>query len=85
MHVVRGAGKLLERCAPAWLMEVTGDLEDSYAPANELLKSLGERGYSVYRMKNGKLLRYCQGDKSINYFFLRAWQEAELRSVGMLD
>lgn len=69
LAALRGAAGLLE-AAPALLVEVSGDPDAAGSAAAALFDLLASRGYSPFRMKDGRLFRRRQGDRSVDYFFL---------------
>ena len=68
---LKGAKKFLARSQPAWLIEVSGEPDDTDSAANQVFKILCEKGYSVWWYDGGKLRKQNPGDKSTNYFFLK--------------
>jgi FkbM family methyltransferase len=68
---IKGAAKFLERSQVAWLIEISGEPDDTDSKAYNLFKILQDRGYSAWRYDGGKLRKRRPGDKSTNYFFLK--------------
>lgn len=68
---INGAKKFLAESQPAWLIEVSGDPEDTDSAAQVVFKILYDKGYIAWWLDGGKLRKRCIGDKSTNYFFLK--------------
>jgi FkbM family methyltransferase len=67
---IKGATKFLARSQPAWLIEVSGEPDDTNSAAHSVFKILRDRGYFAWWYDGGKLRKRRPGDKSTNYFFL---------------
>ena len=67
---IKGATKLLARSRPAWLIEVSGEPDNTDSAAHSVFKILCDRGYFAWWYDGGKLRKRRPGDKSTNYFFL---------------
>lgn len=68
---IKGAAKFLAQSHAAWLIEVSGEPDDTNSAAHNLFKTLHDRGYSAWWYDSSKLRKYLPGDKSTNYFFLK--------------
>ena len=68
---IKGAAKFLARSQPAWLIEVSGEPDNTDSAAYSVFKILHDRGYSAWWYDGGKLRKRRPGDKSTNYFFLK--------------
>ena len=68
---IKGAAKFLARSQPAWLIEVSGEPDNTDSAACSVFKILHDRGYSAWWYDGGKLRKRRPGDKSTNYFFLK--------------
>jgi FkbM family methyltransferase len=71
LNVLKGADRLLRRCRPAWLMELSGNPDDATTSAAEVVARMRAEGYEVYRFDGRKLRPRARGDRAVNYFFLR--------------
>jgi FkbM family methyltransferase len=71
LAVLRGAEMLLRRHRPAWLIEVSGDPDAPASDAAEVVELLRAEGYDAYRFDGRKLRPRVNGDRAVNYFFLR--------------
>ena len=67
---IKGATKFLARSRPAWLIEVSGEPDNTASAAHDVFKMLHDQGYSAWWYDSGKLRKRRPGDKSTNYFFL---------------
>ncbi len=68
---IKGAARFLVRSQPAWLIEVSGEPDDTDSAAHNVFKILCDRGYSAWWYDGSKLRKRHSGDKSTNYFFLK--------------
>jgi len=68
---IKGAVKFLTRSQAAWLIEVSGEPEDTDSAAHYVFKILQDQGYFAWWFDGSKLRKHLPGDKSINYFFLK--------------
>jgi hypothetical protein len=68
---IKGATKFLARSQAAWLIEISGEPDDSGSAAHNVFKILHDQGYSAWRLDSTKLRKRRPGDKSTNYFFLK--------------
>lgn len=68
---IKGATNFLARSQPAWLIEVSGEPDDTDSPAHHVFKILQDQGYSAWWYDGSKLRNRRPGDKSTNYFFLK--------------
>lgn len=69
--VMQGAREILEQCAPALFIEVSGDPDDPVGAAAKLFADLSAVGYAPF-LWDGTILRpRKKGDVSVDYFFLQ--------------
>ncbi|MFC1604489.1 FkbM family methyltransferase [Planctomycetota bacterium] len=68
---IKGAVKFLAQSKPAWLIEVSGEPDDTDSVAHSVFKILCNQGYFVWWYDGSKLRKRHPGDKSTNYFFLK--------------
>jgi FkbM family methyltransferase len=68
---IKGATKFLARSQAAWLIEISGEPDDSGSAAHNVFKILHDQGYSTWLLDSTKLRKRRPGDKSTNYFFLK--------------
>ena len=68
---IKGAAKFLERSQAAWLIEVSGEPDDTDSAAHFVFKILKNQDYSAWWYDGDKLRKRRPGDKSTNYFFLK--------------
>ena len=71
LECIKGAAKFLVKSQAAWLIEVSGEPDDTDSKAHNLFKILQGRDYSAWWYDGGKLRKRRPGDKSTNYFFLK--------------
>jgi len=70
LQCIRGAGKLIERSRPAWLVEIMGDPDNPGSDAAKTFAELCRHGYEAWWF-DGRTLRMRQkGERNDNYFFL---------------
>jgi len=70
LQCIRGAGKLIERFHPAWLVEIMGDPDGHDSDAAKTFDELGRRGYEAWWFDGQVLRKRQKGDRNDNYFFL---------------
>jgi len=68
---IKGAAKFLAQSKTAWLIEVSGEPDDTDSAAHHVFKILCDQGYSAWWYDGSKLKKRRPGDKSTNYFFLK--------------
>jgi len=68
---IKGAAKFLARSQAAWLIEVSGEPDNTDSAAHSVFKILHNHGYSAWWYDGSKLIKRRPGDKSTNYFFLK--------------
>ena len=71
LECIKGAAKFLAQSKPAWLIEVSGEPDDTNSAAHHVFKILCNQGYSAWWYDGSKLRKHRPGDKSTNYFFLK--------------
>jgi FkbM family methyltransferase len=82
LNCIRGAVNTIKHSAPAWLIEISGDMEDQRSGSHEVYRILHNNGYEAYWFDGTKLKRRVPGTKSVNYFFLTDPQVERLRQKG---
>ena len=68
---IKGAARFLARSQAAWLIEVSGEPDDTDSAAHHVFHILHDHGYSAWWYDGSKLRKRRPGDKSTNYFFLK--------------
>jgi FkbM family methyltransferase len=68
---IKGAAKFLTRSQAAWLIEVSGEPDDTDSTAHNVFKILHNQGYSAWWFDGDKLRKRHSGDRSTDYFFLK--------------
>lgn len=68
---IRGALEVIEKFAPAWLIELSGDPDSPDFSAHKVFALLCEKGYEGYWFDGKRLQKRQPADKSVNYFFLQ--------------
>ena len=71
LYVLRGAEQILRVHRPAWLVEVSGNPDDSNSSAFELLRLMKSAGYQAYLLEEGENGPQAAVKCSGNCFFLR--------------
>jgi FkbM family methyltransferase len=84
LNCVRGAAKTIERCKPAWLIEISGDMGDKRSRSYQTYRILSDGGYHAYWFDGTKLKPWRPDTRSVNYFFLTPTQLESLRQRGGL-
>jgi FkbM family methyltransferase len=70
LNCIRGAVQTIERCHPAWLIEMSGNMDDENSSASQTVRILREHGYQAYWLDGKELKLRKPGVYSVNYFFL---------------
>lgn len=83
LSVLRGAGGVLREHRPAWLVEVSGDPDDTAGPAAEVVSRMQETGYLPYLIRDGAVRPREPGDRAANYFFLRPEHIKKVTGMGL--
>jgi FkbM family methyltransferase len=73
-----GASRLLDRCRPAWLIEVSGNPDSRASNASEVFRLLGSHGYRAYWFDGREVRPRQRGERSVNYFFLQPHHVARI-------
>jgi FkbM family methyltransferase len=68
---IKGAAKFLTQSQAAWLIEISGEPDETDSAAHNVFKTFHNQGYSAWWYNGSKLKRRKPGDKSPNYFFLK--------------
>lgn len=71
LQCVKGAVEFLKRSKPAWMIEVSEDLDDAESSAFQLKALMESYNYKTYLYENEVLRSKKEGDRSVNYFFLQ--------------
>lgn len=77
-----GAQRLLSSHFPAWLVEISGDPDQSVSIARNTFGLFEEHAYTPWWFDGVRLKQRRQGDKSTNYFFLRPQHVSRLRTIA---
>ncbi len=83
-EALEGATRTIERDRPALCIEVSGNPDAPGSPSHQIVSSLACWGYEPYWLKDGRLIRRCAGDHSVNYFFLTEKHSDRLIARGLL-
>lgn len=70
LSCIRGAKEFLRINKPAWLMEVSGNPDESRSDANELFSLMEKYGYKIFVANGEVLTERRKGELRINYFFI---------------
>lgn len=82
---IEGASRTLQDSKPAWLIEISGNPDESGSSAWQCIDRLTSAGYGCYWLKpDGRLHARRRGDTSVNYFFLAEPHLKRCREVGLL-
>jgi len=68
---IKGAAKFLAQSQAAWLIEVSGEPDDTDSAAHHVFEILHDYDYSAWWYDGSKLRKRHPGDKSTNYLFLK--------------
>jgi FkbM family methyltransferase len=77
-----GAEMVLGSHSPAWLVEVSGDPDESGTKAKEVFRIFRDLSYVSWWFDGHSLVKRRPGDRSTNYFFLKEGQIAKLRDTA---
>lgn len=77
-----GAEVVLSSHSPAWLVEVSGDPDESGTKAKEVFRIFQDLSYVSWWFDGNRLVKRRPGDRSTNYFFLKERQIARLRDTA---
>ena len=69
LHCLRGATHIMAS-KPAWLIEISGDMDDEASGSYRTASILRSHGYEVFWYDRESLRIRRPGTKSVNYFFL---------------
>jgi len=83
LNCIRGATRTIKRSKPAWLIEISGDMDNERSTSYETFRILSDNGYKAYWFDGARLRGWHPGAKSVNYFFLTAPQLESLRRKGL--
>lgn len=83
LNCIRGATKTIERSRPAWLIEISGDMNEERSSSRQTFRILSNSGYTAYWFDGTNLKPQRPGTKSVNYFFLTAPHLENLRRQGL--
>ncbi|HEX3151469.1 MAG TPA: FkbM family methyltransferase [Gemmataceae bacterium] len=71
LNVLRGAETILHRHRPAWLLEISGNPDDTSSSAAEVVDLMRSEGYEIYHFDGHRVEPRERGMRAVNYFFLR--------------
>jgi FkbM family methyltransferase len=77
-----GAKVVLNSHGPAWLVEVSGDPDESGTRAMHVFRIFQDLSYVSWWFDGHKLHQRRPGDRSTNYFFLKESHTARLRNTA---
>ena len=77
-----GAEMVLNSHCPAWLVEVSGDPDESGTKAMHVFRIFQGLSYVSWWFDGHRLVKRRPGDRSTNYFFLREAHVAKLRDTA---
>jgi FkbM family methyltransferase len=83
LPVILGATAITDQSHPAWMIEISGDIDDTQSDANKLVTHLLGRGYKVYWFDGARLVTRTAGHRGVNYFFLMPGHVAMLAEKGV--
>jgi FkbM family methyltransferase len=82
LNCIRGAKNTIDRCKPAWLIEISGNMDDERSSSYQTHRILKKGGYSAYWFDGVTLKPRRTHTHSVNYFFLTESQLEGLRRKG---
>jgi FkbM family methyltransferase len=83
LSVLEGAEKVLKAGLAAWLIEVSGNPDDTKSRASEVLNLMQSYGFQVFWFDGNSLNERKTNDKSVNYFFLKERHIKHLTDKGI--
>lgn len=81
--VICGARKIIETTRPAWLIEISGNPDNSSTDAQKVFAYLEGNGYSAFWFDGEILRKRISGTTSVNYFFLTQKHVQRVKSAGI--
>jgi methyltransferase FkbM-like protein len=84
LTVIKGALRLLRRCRPALMVEISGDPDAPGMQGQQLFAILRDIGYSAWWYDGTRLYAHQRGDRPVNHFFLTQSQLARLAACGIV-
>lgn len=87
LQCIQGSAWTLQNHKPAWLIEVSADIDDQTSPAAELVRILSRSDYSIWWFDriSGQLRERQVGERSVNYFFLQPVHVLHFREQGLIS
>ncbi len=82
--VVLGASATIDESHPAWMIEISGDIDETRSDACKLVDHLQCKGYQIYWFDGDRLVRRPLGHRGVNYFFLMPRHIAMLAERGVV-
>jgi len=83
LSCIKGATGFIKKHMPAWLIELSENLDVRGSTAHKISQLLTKRGYQVYWFDGMNLNRWQPGDESVNYWFLTPDHVQALQSSGL--
>ncbi len=84
LECIQGALGFFATQKPAWLLELSGDPDESASRAAQVVHLLEREGYRAYVFDGKRVNERLPGDTSVNYFFLAEAHRARLRLEGLI-
>jgi FkbM family methyltransferase len=84
LSCIKGAAQTIARSTPAWLIEISGNIDDEASNARQTTNILQVNGLLPYWFDGEKLRIRSHGANSINYFFLTAAHVENIRRKGLV-
>ena len=79
---VKGAKGIIRNLKPAWLIEISGDPDDSKSTVHDTFRLLNKEGYEAFWFDRRSPKKRRTGDQSVNHFFLGPKHLHALRGVS---
>lgn len=86
LKCLQGGKYFIERFHPVWLMEISGDLDESGSPAHQVVEIMKSHGYTVYVLTDDLCLREREtGEQRVNYFMLTEEHITALQQDNLIN
>jgi hypothetical protein len=82
LSCIQGAVQMIQKSQPAWLIEISGNPDDSNSSAYQTVGILRKSGYEPFWFDGAQLRPRRRKDRSVNFFFLTPEHLQSLQQKG---
>lgn len=79
---IKGAREIIRRSRPAWMVEIPGDPQDETDAAHKIFHLMKVQGYEPFWFDSQALIKYRDGHRSNDFWFLMPEHLVKLRRHG---